>query len=136
MGPERGELFMRQRYKDRIGVEFEPPLIEVGTDGYDEAGGDMGAEMPTPEVEPEHEDDERADADGRADEVYDPDHDVRDPNDGGVFLPSLDDVDETRGEESPAGNAADGKTGPESTEARRVPRRRWSPRRQLGPIAI
>lgn len=117
MGPERGELFMRQRYKDRIGVEFEPPLIEDGTDGYDEAGGDMGAEMPTPEVEPEHGDDGHADADGRADEGVDPDHDVREPDDGGVFVPSLDDVDETRGEESPAGSAADGKTGPESTEA-------------------
>lgn len=111
MGPERGELFMRQRYKDRIGVEFEPPLIEDGTDGYDEAGGDMGAEMPTPEIEPEHEDDERADED------VDPDHDVRDPDDGGVFVPSLDDVDEARGEESPAGSAAAGKSGPESTEA-------------------
>lgn len=77
----------------------------------------MGAEMSTPEVEPEHEDDEREDADGRADEGVDPDHDVRDPDDGRVFVPSLDDVDETRGEESPAGNAADGKTGPESTEA-------------------
>lgn len=111
MGPERGELFMRQRYKDRIGVEFEPPLIEDGTDGYDEAGGDMGAEMPTPEIKPEHEDDERADED------VDPDHDVRDPDDGGVFVPSLDDVDEARGEESPAGSAAAGKNGPESTEA-------------------
>ena len=107
MGPERGELFMRQRYKDRIGVEFEPPLIEDGTDGYDEAGGDMGVDMPTSEVEPEHGDDNRADADERADEGVDPDHDVRDPDDGGVFAPSLDDVDETRGEESPAGNAAD-----------------------------
>ena len=52
MGPERGELFMRQRYKDRIGVEFEPPLIEDGTDGYDEAGGDMGVDMPTSRSSP------------------------------------------------------------------------------------
>lgn len=117
MGPERGELFMRQRYKDRIGVEFEPPLIEDVADGYDEVGGGMGAELPTPEVKAEHEDGERADADGHADEGVDPDHDVRDLDDGGVFVPSFDDVDETRGGDDFGRAASDGKTGPESTEA-------------------
>lgn len=39
MGPERGELFMRQRYMDRLGVEFEPPMIEEDPDDYDDAGG-------------------------------------------------------------------------------------------------
>ncbi|RHL25407.1 hypothetical protein [Collinsella sp. AF38-3AC] len=46
MGPERGEMFMRQRFKDRIGVEYEPPAFTDYTEGYDEAGGDMGAELP------------------------------------------------------------------------------------------
>lgn len=38
MGPERGELFMRQRYMDRLGVEFEPPMIEENPDNHDDAG--------------------------------------------------------------------------------------------------
>lgn len=69
MGPERGEMFMRQRFMDRIGVEYEPPMIEEDPDDYDDAGsddvgGDMGAELPTPEVEPDHEDDEAHDEKG------------------------------------------------------------------------
>lgn len=69
MGPERGEMFMRQRFMDRIGVEYEPPMIEEDPDDYDNAGsvnvgGDMGAELPTPEVEPDHEDDEAHDEKG------------------------------------------------------------------------
>lgn len=88
MGPERGELFMRQRYMDRIGVEFEPPMIEEEPDDYDDAGsddvgGDMGAELPTPEVEADLEDGDR----------------------------EPDEAEQTGTEPS-----ADGKTGPESTE--------------------
>ena len=88
MGPERGELFMRQRYMDRLGVEFEPPMIEENPDDHDDAGsddvgGDMGAELPTPEAEPDLEDGDR-----EPDEV----------------------------EQADAGSSADGKTGPESTE--------------------
>lgn len=69
MGPERGEMFMRQRFMDRIGVEYEPPMIEEGPDDYDDAGsddvgGDMGAELPTPEAQPDHEDDEAHDEKG------------------------------------------------------------------------
>lgn len=64
MGPERGEMFMRQRFMDRLGVEYEPPMIEEDLDDYDNAGGDMGAELPTPEVEPDHEDDETHDEKG------------------------------------------------------------------------
>lgn len=59
MGPERGEMFMRQRFMDRIGVEYEPPMIEEDPDDYDNAGGDMGTELPTPEVEADLEDDGR-----------------------------------------------------------------------------
>lgn len=87
MGPERGELFMRQRFMDRIGVEFEPPMIEEDPDDYDDAGsddvgGDMGAELPTPEAET-----------------------------------GLDDECEPDGvEQTGAEPSADGKTGPESTE--------------------
>lgn len=86
MGPERGELFMRQRYMDRLGVEFEPPMIEEDPDDYDDAGGDgvggdMGAEMPTPEAEANLDDDREPDESEQAD----------------------------------AGPSADGKTGPEST---------------------
>lgn len=87
MGPERGEMFMRQRFMDRIGVEYEPPMIEEDPDDYDDAGsddvgGDMGAELPTPEAEADLDDD-------------------REP----------DEADQTG-----AGPSADGKTGPESTE--------------------
>lgn len=69
MGPERGEMFMRQRFMDRIGVEYVPPMIEEGSDDYDDAGsddvgGDMGAELPTPEAEPDHEDNEAHDEKG------------------------------------------------------------------------
>lgn len=88
MGPERGELFMRQRFLDRIGVEFEPPMIEEDPDDYDNAGsddvgGDMGAELPTPEAEADLEDDDR-----------EPDE----------------------AEQTGTGSSADGKTGPETTE--------------------
>lgn len=56
MGPERGEMFMRQRFMDRLGVEYEPPMIEENPDDHDDAGsddvgGDMDAELPTPEAE-------------------------------------------------------------------------------------
>lgn len=86
MGPERGELFMRQRFMDRIGVEFEPPMIEEDPDDYDGAGsddvgGDMGAEIPMPEA--------KAGLD-----------DEREPDEA---------------EQTGAGPSADGKTGPEST---------------------
>ena len=88
MGPERGELFMRQRFMDRLGVEYEPPMIEEDPDDYDDAGsddvgGDMGAELPTPEAEPDFEDGDR------------------EPEEAAQT-----------GTES----SADGKTGPESTE--------------------
>lgn len=87
MGPERGEMFMRQRFMDRIGVEYEPPMIEEDPDDYDDAGsddvgGDMGAELPTPEAEANLDDD-------------------REPNEA---------------ERTGAGPSTDGKTGPESTE--------------------
>lgn len=87
MGPERGEMFMRQRFMDRIGVEYEPPMIEEDPDDYDDAGsddvgGDMGAELPMPEAEPNLDDD-------------------REP----------DEAEQTGTEPS-----TDGKTGPESTE--------------------
>lgn len=86
MGSERGEMFMRQRYMDRIGVEFEPPMIEENPDDYDDAGsddvgGDMGAELPTPETDLE---------DGEREPV--------------------------EVEQAGAVPSADGKTGPESTE--------------------
>lgn len=87
MGPERGEMFMRQRFMDRIGVEYEPPMIEEDPDDYDDAGsddvgGDMGAELPTPEAAANLDDD-------------------REPDEA---------------ERTGAGPSADGKTGPESTE--------------------
>lgn len=37
MGPERGEMFMRQRFMDRLGVDYEPPMIEENPDGHDDA---------------------------------------------------------------------------------------------------
>lgn len=37
MGPERGEMFMRQRFMDRLGVEYEPPMIEENPDDRDDA---------------------------------------------------------------------------------------------------
>lgn len=88
MGPERGEMFMRQRFKDRLGVEYEPPMIEEDPDDYDDAGSDdvgggMGAEVPTPEAETDLEDEDR-----------EPDE----------------------AEQAGTGPSADGKTGPESTE--------------------
>lgn len=88
MGPERGEMFMRQRFMDRLGVEYEPPMIKEDPDDYDDAGnddvgGDMGAELPTSEVEADLEDGDR----------------------------EPDEVEQTGTEPS-----ADGKTGPESTE--------------------
>lgn len=88
MGPERGEMFMRQRFMDRIGVEYEPPMIEEDPDDYDDAGsgyvgGDMGAELPTPEAETDLEDGDR-----------EPDE----------------------AEQAGSGPSADGKTGPESNE--------------------
>ena len=88
MGPERGEMFMRQRFMDRLGVEYEPPMIEENPDDHDDAGsddvgGDMDAELPTPEAESDLEDGDR--------------------EPGEV-------------EQADAGSSADGKTGPESTE--------------------
>lgn len=64
MGPERGEMFMRQRFMDRLGVEYEPPMIEENPDDHDDAGsddvgGDMDAELPTPEAESDLEDGDR-----------------------------------------------------------------------------
>ena len=72
MGPERGEMFMRQRFMDRIGVEYEPPMIEEDPDDYDDAGsddvgGDMGAELPTPEAEANLDDDREPDEAERTD---------------------------------------------------------------------
>lgn len=133
MGPERGELFMRQRYMDRLGVEFEPPMIDEGPDDHDDAGegrdetrgeydadgisqdtevrseneidqplegnGDLGADAPMPDTPRAHEDD--------AD---------REVDDGGFYVPSFDDVDESRGVEPAIDSPAGGKTGPESTE--------------------
>lgn len=88
MGPERGEMFMRQRFMDRLGVEYEPPMIEENPDDHDDAGsddvgGDMDAELPTPEAESDLEDGDR--------------------EPGEV-------------EQADAGSSADGKTGSESTE--------------------
>lgn len=64
MGPERGEMFMRQRFMDRLGVEYEPPMVEENPDGHDDAGsddvgGDMDADLPTPEAESDLEDGDR-----------------------------------------------------------------------------
>lgn len=106
MGPERGEMFMRQRFKDRIGVEYEPPLIGDESEGYDDAGsdnvgGDMGDRDPIPE-EPQ----KPAEAD-----VED-----RESDGDGFYVPSLDDVDRARDGEGTDNPSADGKTGPESTE--------------------
>lgn len=98
MGPERGEMFMRQRFMDRIGVEYEPPVIEGEAEGYGDTDGDLGTEAPMPDVAHNHEDDDR------------------EFDDGGVYVPSLDDVDESRGVEAVVESPADGKTGPESTE--------------------
>lgn len=98
MGPERGEMFMRQRFMDRIGVEYEPPVIEGEAEGYGDTDGDLGTEAPMPDVAHNHEDDDR------------------EFDDGGVYVPSLDDVDESRGVEAVAESSTDGKTGPESTE--------------------
>ena len=52
MGPERGEMFMRQRFMDRIGVEYEPPLTGGEAEGYEDAGGDLSVEAPAPD--PQH----------------------------------------------------------------------------------
>ena len=99
MGPERGEMFMRQRFMDRIGVEYEPPAIEGETEGHGDTRGDLGAEAPMPDAPSAHED-----------------AGSREPDEGGVYVPSLDDVDESRGVEAVVESSADGKTGPESTE--------------------
>lgn len=99
MGPERGEMFMRQRFKDRIGVEYEPPAFSDYTEGYDEAGGDMGAELP-----------ESVETDIQT--VVD----ERESDDGGVYVPSFDDVDEARDGENASRPPAGGKTGPETSE--------------------
>lgn len=98
MGPERGEMFMRQRFMDRIGVEYEPPVIEGEAEGYGDTDGDFGTEAPMPDVAHNHEDDDR------------------EFDDGGVYVPSLDDIVESRGVESVAESSTDGKAGPESTE--------------------
>lgn len=68
MGPERGEMFMRQRFKDRIGVEYEPPAFSDYIEGYDEAGSDMCAELSEPV-----ETDIQADADEREQDEFDKD---------------------------------------------------------------
>lgn len=99
MGPERGEMFMRQRFMDRIGVEYEPPAFEGETEGHGDTGGDLGAEVPMPDAPYAHED-----------------VDAREPDEGGVYVPSLDDIDESRGVEAVVESPADGKSGPESTE--------------------
>lgn len=99
MGPERGEMFMRQRFMDRIGVEYEPPAFEGETEGHGDTGGDLGAEVPMPDAPYAHED-----------------VDAREPDEGGVYVPSLDDIDKSRGVEAVVESPADGKSGPESTE--------------------
>lgn len=105
MGPERGEMFMRQRFMDRIGVEYEPPMIEGDPDDYDDAGsddvgGDMGDRVPIPE-EPKK---------PVAADVED-----RESSEDGFYVPSLDDVDEARDRDGAGNSTAGGKTGPEPT---------------------
>ncbi len=101
MGPERGEMFMRQRFMDRIGVEYEPPLIGGEAEGYEGAGGDLSVEAPAPDPQHVH---------------VDTDAEDRESGEDGFYVPSLDDVDEARDGDGAGSSPADGKTGPESTE--------------------
>lgn len=101
MGPERGEMFMRQRFMDRIGVEYEPPLIGGEAEGYEGAGGDLSVEALTPDPQHVH---------------VDTDAEDRESGEDGFYVPSLDDVDEARDGDGAGSSPADGKTGPESTE--------------------
>lgn len=101
MGPERGEMFMRQRFMDRIGVEYEPPLIGGEAEGYEDADGDLSVEAPAPDPQ----------------DIYvDTDAEDRESGEDGFYVPSLDDVDEARDGDSAGSSTAGGKTGPESTE--------------------
>lgn len=126
MGPERGEMFMRQRFMDRIGVEYEPPMIEEDPDDYDDAGEGRDDEeiSPDAEVRGENEIDQPLEGDGDlgadapmpdAPRAHEDDAD-REVDDGGFYVPSFDDVDESRGVEPAIDSPAGGKTGPESTE--------------------
>lgn len=99
MGPERGEMFMRQRFKDRLGVEYEPPLIGDESEEYGDAGEDLSAGAPASGDRHDHADAEDIDS-----------------NEDGFYVPSLDDVDEARVEEGSGNPSADSKTGPESTK--------------------
>lgn len=101
MGPERGEMFMRQRFMDRIGVEYEPPLIGGEAEGYEDAGGDLSVEAPAPDPQHVH---------------VDTDAENRESGEAGFYVPSLDDVDEARDGGGIGNSTSDGKTGPESTE--------------------
>lgn len=101
MGPERGEMFMRQRFMDRIGVEYEPPLIGSEAEGYEGAGGDLSVEAPAPDPQHVH---------------VDTDAKNRESGEDGFYVPSFDDVDEARDVDGSVNSTADGKTGPESTE--------------------
>lgn len=116
MGPERGELFMRQRYMDRLGVEFEPPMIEEDPDDYDDAGEGRDDEeiSPDAEVRGGNETDRPLEGDGDlgADASM-PDAPRAQEDDADR---DFDDVDESRGAEPAIGSPACGKTGPESTE--------------------
>lgn len=94
MGPERGEMFMRQRFMDRIGVEYEPPLIGGEAEGYENADGDLSVEA----------------------SAVDTDAEDRESGEAGFYVPSLDDVDEARDGCGIGNSTSDGKTGPESTE--------------------
>lgn len=101
MGPERGEMFMRQRFMDRLGVEYEPPLIGGEAEGYEDAGGDLSVEAPAPDPQHVH---------------VDTDAENRESGEAGFYVPSLDDVDEARDGGGIGNSTSDGKTGPESTE--------------------
>lgn len=100
MGPERGEMFMRQRFKDRIGVEYEPPLAGDESEEYEDAGEDLSVGAPAP-------DDQHVHADADAEDL--------DSGEDGFYVPSYDDVDGARDEEVIENPSADGKTGHEST---------------------
>lgn len=101
MGPERGEMFMRQRFMDRIGVEYEPPLIGGEAEEYEDAGGDLSVESPAPDPQ----------------DIYvDTDAENRESGADGFYVPSFDDVDGVCDGGGIDNSIADGKTGPESTE--------------------
>ncbi len=92
---------MRQRFMDRIGVEYEPPLIGGEAEGYEGAGGDLSVEAPTSDPQHVH---------------VDTDAEDRESGKDGFYVPSLDDVDEARDGDGAGSSPSDGKTGPESTE--------------------